>query len=394
MGDIAEAMLDGTLCNVCGAYLGDATGYPGTCPGCHAPSAPMRRKVKGPGGRRPMCPECQRQFNTRQGLSDHRRDVHGAGGAPVSNKLIGQRMEARAAMLVLDRAGVPFRTSNNGVHIQIRTARGLVDYWPTTGRWHLAGKHERGDLMEFLRGVKYMRQEPLQPEPKGQTMKIVFGKIDGNKIIVRVQSAKGVALLEGTVRIPFPFALPDLFDEFGHPLSLHSLATNWPIPIPDYPNPDATVDVYPQDYLDKCAELRAVAAELDRLGVPAGTVAERMALFRERADELMQAEVDIERVDAALDEAGVPKVMEQESEDEDAGGNLVSFSETVPACAADRVSMLARMMHKQPAKEDAPAREAVVNIYPESGRRLEVQRLTGPAGHVTINVTICPQAAE
>lgn len=31
MGEIADAMLDGTLCEGCGSYIGDATGYPGYC---------------------------------------------------------------------------------------------------------------------------------------------------------------------------------------------------------------------------------------------------------------------------------------------------------------------------------------------------------------------------
>jgi hypothetical protein len=34
MGEIADMMLDGTLCQVCGAYIGDAEGYPRTCIGC------------------------------------------------------------------------------------------------------------------------------------------------------------------------------------------------------------------------------------------------------------------------------------------------------------------------------------------------------------------------
>lgn len=37
MGEIADAMLDGTLCEGCGAYIGDETGFPGYCsPQCAA----------------------------------------------------------------------------------------------------------------------------------------------------------------------------------------------------------------------------------------------------------------------------------------------------------------------------------------------------------------------
>lgn len=34
MGEIAEAMQDGILCETCGDYLGDAVGYPRKCKHC------------------------------------------------------------------------------------------------------------------------------------------------------------------------------------------------------------------------------------------------------------------------------------------------------------------------------------------------------------------------
>lgn len=35
MGDIAEAILDGTLCEVCGVFIDmDSPGYPRACDGC------------------------------------------------------------------------------------------------------------------------------------------------------------------------------------------------------------------------------------------------------------------------------------------------------------------------------------------------------------------------
>ena len=36
MGEVAEMMLDGTLCQQCGEYIGDAVGYPRTCVDCEA----------------------------------------------------------------------------------------------------------------------------------------------------------------------------------------------------------------------------------------------------------------------------------------------------------------------------------------------------------------------
>lgn len=34
MGEIAEMMLDGTLCSVCGVFVGADDGVPVTCDGC------------------------------------------------------------------------------------------------------------------------------------------------------------------------------------------------------------------------------------------------------------------------------------------------------------------------------------------------------------------------
>lgn len=36
MGDIADMHLDGTLCECCGVFLGDAVGYPRRCSACGA----------------------------------------------------------------------------------------------------------------------------------------------------------------------------------------------------------------------------------------------------------------------------------------------------------------------------------------------------------------------
>ena len=55
MGDIAEAMLDGTLCEACGSYIDDdASGYPRyCCDACArdrgaAPARPKKRAATGP----------------------------------------------------------------------------------------------------------------------------------------------------------------------------------------------------------------------------------------------------------------------------------------------------------------------------------------------------------
>jgi len=47
MGEIADAMLDGTLCSCCGTYLADeGVGYPVTCAGCGGEDMPPPRTAR------------------------------------------------------------------------------------------------------------------------------------------------------------------------------------------------------------------------------------------------------------------------------------------------------------------------------------------------------------
>lgn len=76
MGDIADMMLDGTLCEGCGVYLeGESFGVPRYCSGCadieHV--APVSA-IASPG--KVMCPTCKRHVKA-AGLKDHQRDKHG-----------------------------------------------------------------------------------------------------------------------------------------------------------------------------------------------------------------------------------------------------------------------------------------------------------------------------
>lgn len=43
MGEIAEMILEGTLCDGCGVYLGEGDGFPQNC-GCNAPARPPTPK--------------------------------------------------------------------------------------------------------------------------------------------------------------------------------------------------------------------------------------------------------------------------------------------------------------------------------------------------------------
>ena len=89
MGEIADMMLDGTLCEGCGTYLGDETGYPGYCSACARdrkgieqeqakPVVPEEmRWVKLPIHATIICPYCERSVSA-IGYKDHHKMKHGA----------------------------------------------------------------------------------------------------------------------------------------------------------------------------------------------------------------------------------------------------------------------------------------------------------------------------
>jgi len=78
MGDIADMMLDGTLCQFCGDFMGgEGDGFPVTCSACQVenncnefglPKKPPAKKVK--------CPQCGKKVKE-AGLEMHQKDVHG-----------------------------------------------------------------------------------------------------------------------------------------------------------------------------------------------------------------------------------------------------------------------------------------------------------------------------
>lgn len=83
MGEIADMMLDGTMCQVCGEYLftDPPAGYPITCDGCKSrgddPNDFVAVNVKDP--KTVECPEplCERKFRNRQAAAQHWVDKHG-----------------------------------------------------------------------------------------------------------------------------------------------------------------------------------------------------------------------------------------------------------------------------------------------------------------------------
>lgn len=75
MGEIADWMLEGGLCEGCGEYLGEGDGYPRRCSACsrddrEAPTV-VHAKVK--------CPTCGKRVKE-LGLSQHQRDAHKSAG--------------------------------------------------------------------------------------------------------------------------------------------------------------------------------------------------------------------------------------------------------------------------------------------------------------------------
>lgn len=65
MGDFADMVVDGIVCQLCGEFMGDACGHPRTCSGCStAKPKPYD------------CQFCHRGFSSPEARSDHERAVH------------------------------------------------------------------------------------------------------------------------------------------------------------------------------------------------------------------------------------------------------------------------------------------------------------------------------
>lgn len=79
MGEIAEMMLDGFICEQCGEIIGDmdtgeGAGFPGLCAGCASEAKPEPQpKLK---DKRFRCTDCNRRFSSEAARCDHIRDKH------------------------------------------------------------------------------------------------------------------------------------------------------------------------------------------------------------------------------------------------------------------------------------------------------------------------------
>lgn len=84
MGEIAEMMLDGTLCEGCGGYMpGRSAGVPRRCRDCKRGDRALQAHppVK-PGSTKTACKTCGRRVKL-AGINDHMRDAHQQQGKPA-----------------------------------------------------------------------------------------------------------------------------------------------------------------------------------------------------------------------------------------------------------------------------------------------------------------------
>lgn len=78
VGEAAEMLLDGTLCEGCGEYMGDSCGYPRRCAGCdEEPDDSQPVNYKPPRDVPCPYPECERKFRSREAAGQHWVDSHG-----------------------------------------------------------------------------------------------------------------------------------------------------------------------------------------------------------------------------------------------------------------------------------------------------------------------------
>jgi hypothetical protein len=77
MGEIADMMLDGTLCVQCGVFIGNPVGYPVNC-GCESDSM----SVPGPSRKKPKakktipCAHCPKKFGSPEARDQHTQAAH------------------------------------------------------------------------------------------------------------------------------------------------------------------------------------------------------------------------------------------------------------------------------------------------------------------------------
>ncbi len=83
MGEIADMMINGLMCQCCGVFMDDMEepGYARYCAACQPPSKSQQkrftaRRANAPSIFKMNCPECGQRVK-KVGLKDHMRAVHG-----------------------------------------------------------------------------------------------------------------------------------------------------------------------------------------------------------------------------------------------------------------------------------------------------------------------------
>lgn len=81
MGDIADMIIEGVLCQGCGEYMGDGNGYPQWCRACMK-TEDRKETLPGPKPgakqKKVRCAHCNRRI-AEGGMQQHMRDKHGEG---------------------------------------------------------------------------------------------------------------------------------------------------------------------------------------------------------------------------------------------------------------------------------------------------------------------------
>jgi hypothetical protein len=69
MGEIADLIVDGDICQMCMCELGPGDGYPRSCASCQRPTFTTPKKAK------TTCPICKKRVAL-EGLAQHTKAVH------------------------------------------------------------------------------------------------------------------------------------------------------------------------------------------------------------------------------------------------------------------------------------------------------------------------------
>lgn len=113
MGDVADAMLDGTLCEGCGGFVGEPVGYPRRCDAC-------------------------------SGEDKRRRELK-------RNTTVVNAKE------VLQANSIEFTEHNEGLHLRVKCGVKWLDFWPSTGRWRSMEGTTNFGIHPFIRYIKRFR---------------------------------------------------------------------------------------------------------------------------------------------------------------------------------------------------------------------------------------------